>query len=221
MIVKNKRVNRAASVVFVIATISLASSCVKKNDIKSGASTAFSTIKKGVGKGVAGVKSLTGGKLGSTRKNNRAKASEIASQFPQSQFPNTILSKPVATGTLTSGFGFRLNPAGIPIPKGHKGVDYSAPEGTAIYAAGDGVVVKKYVSSSFGKYIKIKHENGFTTAYAHMNQFADGVGEGTTVSKGQKIGEVGSTGKSTGPHLHFELHYNGKAIDPFFAQPLS
>lgn len=221
MIISYQRKSKAATVFFVVTTVLLASSCVKKGDIKDGASSTFAVVKKGVGKGVAGVKSLTSGKLGSTRKTNRTKAYEIASRFPQSQFPNTILSKPVASGTLTSGFGFRLSPAGIPVPKGHKGVDYSAPVGTEIYAAGSGVIVKKYTSSSFGKTIKIEHENGFTTLYAHMHSFADGITEGMSVGKGTKIGEVGSTGRSTGPHLHFELHYNGKAIDPFFAQPLS
>lgn len=212
--------SRAHSVVLVVAAALMASSCVKTSDVKSGAATTFSTIKTGIGKGVKGVKSLTSGKIGATRQTNRATALEIASRFPSSQFPNNMLSKPVAEGRLTSGFGFRLNPAGIPVPKGHKGVDFAAPEGTAIYAAGDGEVVRKYLSSSFGNYIKIKHENGFTTAYAHMSRFTDGISEGTAVSKGQKIGEMGSTGKSTGSHLHFELHYNGRPMDPFFAQPL-
>lgn len=220
MKVGNDKGGRARSLVLIIATVLLVSSCVKKGDIKNGASTAFSAIKTGFGKGVDGVKSLTSGKLGATRKTNRTKALEIASKFPESQFPHTMLTKPVAEGTLTSAFGYRLNPAGIPIPKGHKGVDFASPEGTTIYAAGNGVIVKKYVSSSFGKFVKIKHENGFTTAYAHMSRFADGISDGTKVSKGQKIGEMGSTGRSTGSHLHFELHYNGKAIDPFFAQPL-
>lgn len=215
------RVNDATGLVVILVAVALTSSCVKRGDIKNSASTAFSTIKTGIGKGVDGVKSLTSGKLGATRQSNRTKAMEIASRFPASEVPHTLLTKPVADGVLTSGFGFRLNPAGVPIPKGHKGVDYAAPEGTAIFAAGDGVIVKKYVSLSFGNYIKIKHENGFTTAYAHMSRFADGVSDGMTVSKGQKIGEVGSTGKSTGPHLHYELHYNGKALDPFFAKPLS
>lgn len=202
----------------IIATVLMSSSCVKGAVIKDGASTALSAVKSGVGKGVGGVKSLTSGKVGVSKGKHRATAREIASKFPESQVPHTLLTKPVAEGRHTSGFGFRLNPAGIPVPKGHKGVDYAAPEGTPIYAAGDGVIVRKYVSSSFGKYIKIKHENGFTTAYAHMASFVDGVSDGSAVSKGQKIGEVGSTGRSTGPHLHFELHYNGKAIDPFFAE---
>jgi len=195
--------------------------CVSKQQIRDGASSTMSTIKTGFNASVSGVKSLTSGKLGSTRKANREKAYEIASKYPDSEAPHTILTKPVAEGTLTSGFGFRLNPAGIPIPKGHKGVDYFAPLGTAIYAAESGVITSKYVSKSFGRYVKIEHSNGFSTAYAHMSSFADGMAEGKTVKKGQKIGAVGSSGRSTGPHLHFELHYNGKAIDPFFAKPLS
>lgn len=217
---KNVFSAKTAKLVVIMATLSI-SSCVDRQQIKDGASATFSTVKKGVGAGVSGVKSLAGGNIGATRKANREKALAIAAKYPESEVPHTLMTKPVGEGTLTSGFGFRLNPAGIPIPKGHKGVDYSAPEGTTIYAAEAGVIVKIYVSKSFGKYIKIDHANGFSTAYAHMHSFADGMSENAVVSRGQKIGEVGSTGKSTGPHLHFELHHNGTAIDPFFAKPLS
>lgn len=223
---------KSANIILFIVLGLIVSSCVTKQEIKQGASTtfgvvkggastAFDSVKGGVGTGVGKVKSMTSGKLGVKRQTNRAEALAIAAKFPKTEMPHTMLTKPVAEGRLTSGFGFRLNPAGIPIPKGHKGVDYAAAEGTAIYAAESGVVVRKYVSTSYGNYIKIEHENGFSTAYAHMNEFANGIEEGDKVKKGQRIGGIGTTGRSTGPHLHFELHYRGKAMDPFFAKPLT
>ncbi len=136
--------------------------------------------------------------------------------FPETQVPHTLLRKPVASGSLSSKYGFRLNPAGIPFPKKHNGIDYRAEEGTSIFAAGDGVIVEKRVSSSYGNIIKISHDNGFSSLYAHMHSFAPTLEKGTEVSKGQVIGTVGSTGQSTGPHLHYELHYRGKKVNPLF-----
>ncbi len=138
------------------------------------------------------------------------------SQFPKNQMPHTMLKKPVAAGSISSKFGYRLSPAGIPLPKKHSGVDYRAPTGTSIFAAADGVIVDKRVSSSYGNLIKISHDNGFSTFYAHMDTFGATLEKGSEVSKGQVIGTVGSTGRSTGPHLHFELLYRGKRVDPLF-----
>ena len=217
----------AARITLVAVVAVTLNGCVNRQQIKEttsqlreSTSAAFSAVKKGVGSGVNRVKALTSGKLGAKRKTNREKALSIAERYPKSGVPHTIMTKPVAEGSLTSGFGYRLNPAGLPIPKGHKGVDYYAPVGTPIFAAESGKIVRRYVSTSFGKYIKIEHANGFSTAYAHMDSFAEGTAEGVFVSKGQTIGTVGSTGRSTGPHLHFELLYNNQQIDPFFSKPL-
>lgn len=212
---------RAVKILTVIVALSSVNACVSRQQIKEGAAKTASFVKGGVVIGVDKVKALTSGKLGTTRKKNREKALGIAALFPESEVPHTILVKPIEEGSLTSGFGYRLNPAGLPIPKGHKGVDYYAPVGTAIYAAESGVIVRKYLSTSLGNYIKIEHANGFATAYAHMHSFVEGMAEGVTVRKGQRIGTVGSTGRSTGPHLHFELLYYDEQIDPFFAKPLS
>jgi len=141
---------------------------------------------------------------------------DFATKFKASEVPNTLMKKPVAEGRLTSTFGFRLNPSGIPLPKKHKGIDYAAPEGTAIYASGDGIIDKKYVSKSYGNYIRIKHANGFSSAYAHMQKFADGISDGSSVKRGQIIGAIGTTGRSTAAHLHYELLYQGKPVDPLF-----
>ena len=145
------------------------------------------------------------------------KSTEVAfRKYPLGQVPHTLIKKPVAEGRLTSGHGYRLSPTGVPTPKKHKGVDYAAPAGTPVYAAGDGVIEKIYVSDSYGNYIRIMHDNDFYTAYAHLQAFADGLEVGIPVSKGQIIGNVGSTGRSSGPHLHFELVHAGKFIDPLY-----
>lgn len=147
-----------------------------------------------------------------------AGARQMMAEFAQDEVPHTLLRKPVADGRLTSRFGVRRNPTGFLkiMPTMHKGIDYAAAEGTPIYAAGDGVIDKLYVSSSYGNFIRIKHDNGFQSAYAHMAAFFDGLKEGDFVAKGQQIGTVGTTGRSTAPHLHYELMLNGKQVDPLF-----
>ena len=127
--------------------------------------------------------------------------------------PHQFLIKPVATGRLTSGHGYRLNPLSAK-PKKHNGIDYAAPRGTEVYAAGAGKVVHMYRSKSYGNYIRIRHSNGYSTAYAHLNNFAAGIKVGTVVKQGQTIAAVGSTGHSTGNHLHFELIHKGRFVDP-------
>jgi murein DD-endopeptidase MepM/ murein hydrolase activator NlpD len=140
----------------------------------------------------------------------------VSTKFKSNEVPNTLMKKPVANGVLTSKYGYRLSPTGTPFPKKHKGIDYKAKEGTAIYASGSGTIEKKYVSKSYGNYIRIKHANGFSSAYAHMHHFAKGLAEGTHVKRGQIIGAVGTTGRSTGAHLHYELLYHGEPVNPLF-----
>ena len=127
-----------------------------------------------------------------------------------------FMTKPLKIGFLTSGHGYRVNPTGKHEPRRHNGIDYAAPVGTPVYAAGDGVIVVHYHSDSYGNYLRIKHGDGFSTAYAHLKSFKKGIRAGKRVERGQIIGYVGSTGRSTGPHLHFELIYKGKFIDPLF-----
>lgn len=114
---------------------------------------------------------------------------------------------------IASRFGYRRHPV-FGTYKLHTGVDLSAPYATPIYAAGDGVVEKAQWMSGYGRYIEIKHVNGYETAYGHMSSFADGIGPGVQVRQGQTIGYVGSTGVSTGNHLHFEIKINGRFVDP-------
>jgi len=96
----------------------------------------------------------------------------------------------------------------------HTGVDLASKTGTPIYAAGDGVVEKAGWTNGYGRYVMIKHVNGFETGYGHMSRIADTTTPGSYVRQGQIIGYVGSTGNSTGPHLHFEILINGNFVDP-------
>jgi len=112
---------------------------------------------------------------------------------------------------ILSGFGYRLHPV-YKIKKFHEGVDFPARVGTAIQATGDGIVVEAGWHHGYGKCVRIRHGYGYETWYAHMNKMT--VTRGDRVKKGQKIGEVGDTGLSTAPHLHYELHYKGKKINP-------
>ena len=96
----------------------------------------------------------------------------------------------------------------------HKGVDFAAPRGTPIYAAGDGVIDKIGRNGGYGNYIRIRHVNSLKTAYAHMHKFAKGMSKGKRVKQGDVIGYVGTTGRSTGPHLHYEVLKAGKQVNP-------
>ncbi len=123
--------------------------------------------------------------------------------------------KPLAMrgARISSLFGYRRHPI-YKTMKFHNGVDYAAPKGTAIYASGPGVVeMAKYVNG-YGNYIKIRHNGEYETAYGHMQGYAKGIRKGVRVRRGQVIGYVGSTGQSTGPHLHFEILRKGQRINP-------
>lgn len=124
-----------------------------------------------------------------------------------------LIRKPLNGGKFRSGFGMRRHPI-HKYTKMHRGVDWSAPRGTPIMAAGNGTVQKAGWSSGYGRRIELRHTNGYTTTYNHMTGFAKGVREGARVTQGQIIGYVGSTGLSTGPHLHYEVLVNGRYMDP-------
>lgn len=128
-----------------------------------------------------------------------------------------LMKTPINGARLSSRFGMRRHPI-QGYNKLHKGTDFAAPRGTPIYAAGDGVVVKAYRSPSYGNYVQIRHNGEWQTAYAHMHNFASGMREGARVQQGEVIGYVGSTGNSTGPHLHYEVLHNGQAVDSMSVQ---
>ncbi|MHA6688873.1 M23 family metallopeptidase [Devosia sp. A449] len=116
-------------------------------------------------------------------------------------------------GTLRSRFGYRIHPI-FKTRRLHTGADLAAPSGTPIYAAGDGVIQYYKWQSGYGNKVEISHVNGYETAYGHMSRYVDGLSVGSHVRQGQIIGYVGSTGQSTGPHLHFEIKINGNLVDP-------
>ncbi|WP_083656662.1 M23 family metallopeptidase [Mongoliimonas terrestris] len=124
-----------------------------------------------------------------------------------------LLRKPVSGGTFRSGFGSRRHPL-LGYVKRHTGVDWAAPRGTPIMSAGDGTVSYAAWKSGYGNYIVVQHANGYETAYGHMSGFAKGMKKGTKVRQGQVIGYVGSTGLSTGPHVHYEVLVNNNYVDP-------
>lgn len=123
----------------------------------------------------------------------------------------TGLIMPVYGGRVTSNFGARRHPV-LGYTRMHAGIDFGAPHGAPIYAVGDARVIYSGWHGGHGNYVKLDHGGGFATAYAHMSRVA--VPNGARVSAGQVIGYVGSTGLSTGPHLHYELYQNGRAVNP-------
>ncbi len=125
-----------------------------------------------------------------------------------------LLRRPLeGSGRISSRFGYRVHPV-TGRSKLHSGLDLAAPYGTPVFASGDGIVERANYSSGLGRNIILKHVNGFTTAYAHMSRIAKGIVAGTRVRQGQIIGYVGSTGLSTGNHLHFEMRINKRPVDP-------
>lgn len=118
------------------------------------------------------------------------------------------------SGVLTSRFGPRMHPI-YKVVKVHKGVDWAGPIGTPVYAAFDGVIASAGVGSGYGNLVRMTHAGGMETRYAHLNAFADGIKAGVEVKAGDLIAYIGTTGGSTGPHLHFEVYEAGVAVDPF------
>ena len=126
----------------------------------------------------------------------------------------SFLRSPIEFARISSGFSLRRFHPKLKIYRPHLGVDYAAPRGTPVRALGDGVVVQATYSPSGGKTIVVTHGQTFKTRYLHLNGFAARVRSGASVKQGQVIGYVGSTGLSTGPHLHFELYKNNRYVDP-------
>ncbi|MGH6852567.1 MAG: M23 family metallopeptidase, partial [Methylocella sp.] len=124
-----------------------------------------------------------------------------------------LVRMPIVGGRLTSGFGMRFHPI-LGYYRMHTGVDWAAPAGTPIFAAGNGAIVEAGWDSGYGRRIVIQHANGYMTTYNHMSGFARGAIEGAHVRQGQVIGYLGQSGLATGPHLHYEIIVNGHFVDP-------
>lgn len=124
-----------------------------------------------------------------------------------------LMKTPINGARLSSGYGMRRHPI-LGYSRMHRGTDFAAPTGTPILAAGDGAIARAGPYSSYGNYVRIRHANGYETAYAHMSRFARGMRPGARVRQGQIIGYVGTTGRSTGPHLHYEVMRRGQQVNP-------
>ncbi len=124
-----------------------------------------------------------------------------------------LLRTPIDGARISSGYGNRRHPV-LGYTKQHKGVDFAAPTGTPIMASGDGVIEKMGPWASYGNYIRIRHNSEFSTAYAHLSRFSKGLHPGKRVKQAQIIGYVGATGRTTGPHLHYELLRHNVQINP-------
>lgn len=122
--------------------------------------------------------------------------------------------RPIGT-SIVSGFGFRMHPV-LNYRRMHEGIDFRAPIGTEIFSTGDGVIVQADIVSGFGRMIKIDHGYGFETIYAHLSRFGPGMRIGRKVKRGELIAYSGDSGLVEAPHLHYEVHRNGRPVNPIF-----
>ena len=125
----------------------------------------------------------------------------------------SLLRTPINGARISSGFGYRRHPV-LGYTKLHKGVDFAAPRGTPIFSSGSGKITYRGWKGAYGNFIQIRHNSRYSTAYAHMSRFARGLKKGSRVRQGQVIGYVGTTGRSTGAHLHYEVRSRGKQVNP-------
>ena len=125
-----------------------------------------------------------------------------------------FLKKPLRLAYISSRFTNRRFHPILRTWRAHRGVDYAADSGSPVEVTGKGTVVRKEVSNSYGRYIDVRHANGYLTRYAHLRGWAGGTAVGSSVAQGQVIGYVGMTGMATGPHLHYEMHQGGRPVDP-------
>src|SRR5918996_2897034 len=132
---------------------------------------------------------------------------------------DTLMLKPVDRGRLSSGFGIRYHPI-LKTRQMHPGIDWAAPPGTPVRAAGDGLVVAAERFGAYGYYVRIEHGRGVATSYAHLQRYAPGLRPGRLVRQGDLIGRVGSTGRATGPHLHYEVLVAGHQVNPLAVSPV-
>jgi murein DD-endopeptidase MepM/ murein hydrolase activator NlpD len=177
--------------------------------LAGGSIGAFSANPLGIAAGAV-IGSITS--MGALAISNAAGTGGASDSYGQAGFGSGSISSPLSGGTITSSYGAQRSDGSI-----HKGVDIAMPEGTPVYAVAAGKVVRSQTGSgdrSYGEYVEIQHSSEYTTLYAHLKTNSRRVRVGDTVSAGQQIGEVGSTGLSTGPHLHFEVRKNGVKINP-------
>jgi murein DD-endopeptidase MepM/ murein hydrolase activator NlpD len=142
-----------------------------------------------------------------------------AARIPPPVVAGTLLLKPVDVGRLSSGYGLRYNPI-LKRQQMHRGIDWAAPRGTPVRAAGDGVVVATRRAGAYGRYVEIDHGRTVATLYAHLERYAPDLRPGRRVRQGDLIGRVGTTGRATGPHLHYEVLVGAAQVDPLAVAPI-
>jgi murein DD-endopeptidase MepM/ murein hydrolase activator NlpD len=125
-----------------------------------------------------------------------------------------FLMAPVEYRRISSRFSNGRRHPILNVIRAHRGVDYAAPSGTEVMATGEGVIRRRGVDGGYGNLVEVQHANGFITRYGHLSRFQPGTAVGARVAQGQIIGYVGMTGLATGPHLHYEMHQNGRPRDP-------
>lgn len=130
----------------------------------------------------------------------------------------SVLRSPLTFANVTSGFGRRFHPISR-VYRQHQGVDYGAPSGTPVSAIADGTIVMARWNDGYGNFVQLRHSGGLVSCYGHMSRYGAGVKAGRSVRQGQTVGYVGSTGMSTGPHLHFEVRQGGKPVNPLKVIP--
>jgi murein DD-endopeptidase MepM/ murein hydrolase activator NlpD len=138
---------------------------------------------------------------------------------PAALRPDTLLLKPVDRGRLSSAYGIRFHPI-LKRRQMHQGIDWAAPRGTPVRAAGHGVVIAAGRFGAYGHYLRIEHGSTVATTYAHLERYAPGMRPGRRVRQGDLIGRVGSTGRATGPHLHYEVLVADRQVDPLAVSPV-
>ena len=143
---------------------------------------------------------------------NKYKNEEEYYDIKGKSITKSLMKTPINGARLSSSFGMRKHPI-LGYNKMHRGTDFAAPSGTPIMASGSGTITRARWCGGGGNCVKIKHNSTYETIYAHMKNFAKGIKEGKKVKQGQIIGYVGSTGLSTGPHLHYEVIVNGKKVN--------
>ncbi|HZR34328.1 MAG TPA: M23 family metallopeptidase [Nevskia sp.] len=136
-----------------------------------------------------------------------------AGPAPAPAAPAAALTAPIPGAPVSSPFGWRMHPI-LKVRRFHNGVDYAAPAGTPVHAAGDGVIESMGREPRFGRMLRIRHDGEIETAYSHLARFAPGLKVGSVVSAGEVIGTVGHSGWATGPHLDYEVIVDGRSVDP-------
>ncbi|MGX7896327.1 M23 family metallopeptidase [Tsuneonella sp. HG222] len=201
-------INRTIRATALLAIAGMAIATAPASAQETAATTQMSGSVKGEVTGSLGNGDKEFSQLFASWKQTEAPAGSVLAPVQSVSVPSAM---PLTAATMTSSFGMRTHPV-LGGRRSHKGIDLGAPTGTPVYATADGTVAMAEYYSSYGNYIQLQHGGNMETRYAHLSGY--NVAAGQKVRKGDLIGFVGSTGRSTGPHLHYEVRVDGDAVDP-------